>query len=338
MTDREPARIDVGESGYLSHRVVITYSRRACGQLEVDSMKSMQRVFGLAAVAAAMMGCGAETTQTSEASISKQAVTVVECGTQLAQCTLAARGFRALGACSTAFTDCNAQAAEDLLDVEDLLADCRAESQDCLQGAVSLSDIRSCRSVFDACSGDVLDAADAVVGDAVDTAQDAIDEAAAAAIDIINSASGAAGDALALVNTCRESSTDCLTAADSVSDVLACEEVFEECALDAVDLASELVEELPGPTPAEILAAVDACTAKSDDCLSGAVTVTDISACRAVLTDCVDAAAGIVESTVGELPTPVEVIDCNVGLTQCLLTSLNPVACINEANECLDLL
>lgn len=302
-------------------------------------MKSMQRVFVMTAVAA-MVGCGAETTETSEASISKQAVTVVECGTQLAQCTFAARGFRALGACSTAFTQCNVQAAEDLLDAEDLLADCRDESQACLSSAVSLSGIRGCRTVFDACSADVLDAADDVVGEAVDAAQGAIDEAAAAAIDIIQNATGAAGDALQLVNTCREGSTDCLTSADSLADVLACEEVFEECALDAIDLASEIVEPLPGPTPAEIVAAVESCTAKSEVCLDGAVTLSSISGCRALLNECVDAAAGIVEATIEELPipTPAEVIDCNLGLTQCLLTSLNPIACVNEANECLDLL
>ncbi len=301
-------------------------------------MKSMQRVFVMTAVAA-MVGCGAETAPETS-SVSQQAVTVVECGTQLAQCTLAARGFRALGACSEAFTDCNAQAAADLLDVEDLLVDCREDSEACIRGAVSLSDIRACRDVFNSCSADVLDAADDVVGDAVDAAQEAIDEAAAAAIDIIDNATGAAGDALVLVNTCREASTDCLTSADNVDEVLECQEVFEQCALDAVDLASELVEPLPGPTPAEIVAAVEDCTAESDECIQGALSITDISACRAVLSACVDAAAGIVEGTIEELPipTPAEVIDCNVGLTQCLLTSLNPVACINEANECLDLL
>lgn len=303
-------------------------------------MKSMQQVLVAAAVAA-MFGCGAETApETSQASVAKQAVTVVDCGSQLAQCTLAARGFRALGACSTAFNDCNIQAAQDLLDTEDLLADCREDSQACLRGAVSLSDIRACRSVFDSCSSDVLDAAGDVVDEAVGTAQDAIDEAAQAAIDIIQDATGAAGDALELVNTCREASTDCLTSADNVSDVLDCQEVFEQCAVDAVDLASELVDELPGPTPAEIVAAVEDCTSESDECLSGALAVSDIRACRTVLTACVDAAAGIVEETVSDLPipTPAEVIDCNLGLTQCLLTSLNPVACINEANECLDLL
>ena len=300
-------------------------------------MKSMQRVLMVSAVAA-LFGCGAEVApETSQSSVAKQAVTVIDCGSQLAQCTLAARGLSQLGQCTTAFTDCNTQAAQDLLDTQDLLADCRTESQACLRGALSLTDIRACRTTFDACSADAIDAAEQVVGDAVTSAQDAIDDAAQAAIDIINQTTDAAGDALDLVGACQGAATDCLTQADNVQDVLACQHVFEQCASDAVDLASTVLPELPGPTPAEIVAAVGECTDSSDECLAGALTLSDIRACRTTLNDCLDAASGLVDSTVNGLPTPTEVLDCNVALTQCLLTSLNAGQCINDANQCLGL-
>src|SRR5271156_6226374 len=120
-------------------------------------MKTLTQILMLATVGT-LTGCGMspdDNTQAAPAAQSasvKQGVTAADCQTQVGTCVKAAKSFAALAVCTTNFATCPTQAAADAVVPPNLLANCRASTDSCLKGAVTLTDISSCRSVYEACA------------------------------------------------------------------------------------------------------------------------------------------------------------------------------------------
>jgi hypothetical protein len=192
-------------------------------------------------------GCAAEAVPLSDPAIAQveQALTIFDCQAELAQCVRQARGLRALGECTTAFATCNVQAANDVLDETEVLNECRAEANTCLNGALTTADIRSCRGVFRTCAENAVANAQAVLDGAVDAAEDAIKKTADTATTVITNAVGIGSDAFGLLHQCREDATDCIAGVTSTADVGACRVIFDGCAADAVDLVESVVDPVP---------------------------------------------------------------------------------------------
>src|SRR5262249_49518732 len=118
----------------------------------------------------------------------------------------------------------------------------------------------------------------------------------------------------------------------------------DTCANKAISIVSTVVDPLPGPTPSQVVDGLSQCQKESTACLKGAVTVSDVSACRSVLDTCVKNASSLVDGTIGDLtsilPLPVKVpgvnqtVDCTTNLTDCLLKLGNPVDCAAQAQAC----
>src|SRR5262249_54493595 len=115
---------------------------------------------------------------------------------------------------------------------------------------------------------------------------------------------------------------------------------------DAVSLADEVVGDLPIPKPSDIAKDFQECQDQSTQCLKGAITLTDISACKTTLQACVKGATKVADTTVDDvnkllprfiqIPTPTQATDCTAAATQCLLQfGANPIACAQQATQCL---
>jgi hypothetical protein len=314
-------------------------------QVEV-SMKAMQRVSMVAAVAA-MVGCTAEMHE-PEVSQSVHEIGVVECQVELAECTLSARGILARSRCATQYTSCTSQAAIDLLVGQDLLAECRSDANVCLEGVLTLDHIGACRSLYGSCAEDLINTVDESVRNAVDAARDVIDETVGVAIDTVGAATGAVDGALSAVEACRSEAFDCLENVATLNNVSDCRSVFSVCTEEAVSSVEGVIDVLPIPAPGQVIETLDECRAASEDCLEGALSVTDISVCRGTLETCVKGVTDVASDVAGEfddlvgilplpVPPPSEVIDCSAELSLCLLSLKSPFVCAREARECANL-
>lgn len=196
-------------------------------------------------------GCAADAVPQSESEPvigeTEQAITIFDCQGELAQCVRQARGLRGLGECTTAFAECNAQAANDLLDEQEILNDCRAEADTCLNSALTSGDIRACRGIYRTCADSAIATAGAVLDNAVDLAEDAIQQTADAATNVITGAAGLTSDAFGLLQQCRDDANECLDGVSSTADVSACKAIFDGCASDAVDLVDSTVQPVLDP-------------------------------------------------------------------------------------------
>jgi len=290
-------------------------------------------------------GASSEDTGGEITASSADAVTLLDCQKQVTSCTLAARSFRDLGACTTAFQACGQQAALDLAGASNVLSQCRTKANACLESAVTTLDISACRGVYETCAGNVRGTVKDAVAGAVEAAEDAIDATLAAAKDAIDAAAGGAGAALDAVATCETEVTTCLKSATTTGAVSTCRTSFEACVDGVVSALDDVVAPLPGPTPSQIVDSFDACQTSAQACLEKAVTSLDVAACQSTLETCVGGATSLVDATVDDVnailpvpvPTPGTVVDCNAAAAQCLLKFGNPVTCADQAAACLGL-
>ena len=309
-------------------------------------MKSTKTLMTLAALFT-LGACSAEPTASSAPGVTgltEQEQSILDCQKQVASCTKAAHSFSDFAKCTTDLQACTTQATLDLVGQGNLLSTCRSKANTCLKGAVTVSDISSCRDIFAACSTDLGTAADGVLGGAIQTAQDAISKAGKIATDTLDAATGDVSKALDAVGACETQANACLKSVVKASGVTPCEQVFDTCTSKALSLVDSVVAPLPVPMPSQILDGLSQCQAKSTSCLKGAVTVSDVSSCRDVLSTCVKNASSIVDNTVSGitsiLPLPVKLpgvgqtVDCAGGLTECLLKLGNPVDCATQATSC----
>lgn len=310
-------------------------------------MKSLMSVLVLGAVAA-LTGCSTEPnselgTDTVKAGTASEAVTVLDCQKQVATCSKAAKSFADFGKCTTQFQSCTTQAALDLAGQGTLLSTCRAKSTKCLQGALTVSDVSACRDIYNACTADVKATASDVLGSALQTAKDAIAKTEQIATGLISDATGTVGAALDALGNCESKANACLTSAVTVGQVLPCQDAFDTCAGDAVKLADGVVASLPIPTATDVLTALSQCQAESAACLKGAVTISDVSACKSVLSTCVTNANALVDTVVTDVntvlpvpvPTPTQIATCTAAATECLLKLTSPIDCLTQQTLCL---
>jgi ribosomal protein S20 len=264
---------------------------------------------------------------------------------QVGTCVKGAKSFLDLGGCTAKFQACTTQAAADLAGQSNLLKNCRASANACLQGALTVSDIKACRTVFESCANDVQSTATDAVKEAIGAAKDAVDKATDVAVGVIQGASTVATGALDALSTCTKQADSCLAAVVSLNGISVCQASFEKCAGSAVALVDEVVKPLPIPTPTEIANTLAPCQSTAQACLKGAVTATDISACKGALQTCVKNVTSVADSTVDDvnkllppaiqLPTPTETVDCSTAATECLLKLGNPLDCAAQAAKCL---
>src|SRR5689334_13298545 len=266
--------------------------------------------------------CSAEPTGNTAGAVgqTEEELTLIDCQKQVTSCTQSAKSLSDFAKCTTDLQACTAQAALDLAGQGNLLSTCRSKANTCLKGAVTVSDISACRDIFSACSKDVVDTTGDVLGTAVKTATDAIGQAGKVATDIIGSASGDVSKALDVLGTCETKANSCLKSVVQMSDISTCEKAFDGCVDGAVSLVDTVVDPLPGPTPSQLIDGLNGCQTQSTACLKGAVTVSDVSACRNVLQTCVKNASNIVDGLVSDvtsiLPLPLKVpsvgktVDC----------------------------
>lgn len=309
-------------------------------------MKTLHTVMTLAA----MFTLGACSTEPSgtlssapEATAeTEQNLALLDCSKQVAACTKSAKSFSDFGKCTTDFQACTAQAALDVLGQGNLATDCRSKANNCLKGAVTLSDISACREIFGACTTDITGVAGDVLGNALKIAGDAISKASDVATKTIDTATGDVSAALDAVGACETKANACLKSVVKLSDISPCEQTFDTCTSKAISLVDKVVSPLPIPTPSQILDGLTQCQEKSTQCLKGALTVSDVSACKSVLTTCVKNASSVVDTTVSgvtsilpiKLPGVGQTVDCTGGLAECLLKLGNPVDCAAQATTC----
>jgi hypothetical protein len=151
--------------------------------------------------------------------------------------------------------------------------------------------------------------------------------------------------ALALngVRTCRDEVVTCLDAAVTNLDTGTCAASLDGCVDGVVDIIDPVLDPLPGPNASGIVAATGACRTDARDCLTGALTLTDINACSAGLGACIDGLEVIVNDTVDDVnvildplvvPKPENAVDCTLELAQCLADFNNPFDCAEQARIC----
>jgi hypothetical protein len=309
------------------------------------AMKTLHTVMTFAALFT-LGACSSEPTESlpSTTAASTEQITVLDCQKQVTTCTRAAKSFADFAKCTTGLASCTAQAALDITGQGNLLANCRAKADTCLKGAVSVSDISSCRDIYAVCTADIADATDGALSDALKVAQDAVNKAAQLATDTINAATGDVSKALDAVGACETKANSCLKAVVKLSDISPCEETFDTCTSKAISVLDTVTSSLPLPTPSKVLDGLQQCQDQSTACLKGAVTVSDVSACKTVLQTCVKNAASIVDNTVSGvtsiLPLPVKLpgigqtVDCTSNLAECLLKLGNPADCAAQAAAC----
>ncbi|HET9954588.1 MAG TPA: hypothetical protein VFQ61_08790 [Polyangiaceae bacterium] len=159
-----------------------------------------------------------------------------------------------------------------------------------------------------------------------------------------------------IVAECRNTTKDCLKGAVTVTDIRACREVFTACAGDAIDLvdsglaeaidlaehavditvdqATGLLGDVGGLT-SHALNAVDECRAGVTQCLSGVVSVSDISKCQEVFDACVGGAMSVAGVGIQiDLPGSSKT-GCSVGVSACLGSGKPPAQCAIGAQLCL---
>ena len=312
------------------------------------NMNSVKRIWALGAVAA-LSGCAAEPVEPAPSDVAvqsgttSQAVTVLDCQRDVATCTRAAKSFQDFGTCTTTFQSCAAQAARDLAGQSTLLVTCQAKANKCLQGAITVSDISACRGIFQVCTANVSTTANEVLATALKSAKDAITATSDIATGLISGAGGVVGGALDALGICENQASTCLKSAVTVGDLAPCRTAFDKCAGAAVKLVDSTVASLPVPTPTQVVASFAQCQAESTACLTGAVTVADVSACKGVLSTCVKNVSALADTVVTtastvlpvKVPTPTQTLACGAALTDCLLKLGNPLDCTTQATACL---
>jgi hypothetical protein len=314
-------------------------------------MKSAKHLFGLfAGGALALVGCssaepGSFGAAEDSAGSTQEALTVGDCGKQVTLCVQGAKSVSELGGCTAKFEACSIQAAADLAGQGNLLEQCRDSADACLQGALTVSDIRSCRSVLQSCVADAATTGTAAVKEAVDLAKSAVDEATTVAIGVIDTASVVGTGAIDAVEICSTEALSCIDRAATVGGVKSCRQSFEVCLGAAIDLVDDAVAVLPIPPVGQIASSLEPCQKNAVKCLSGAVTLADISACRDTLKVCVQSVTSVGDAIASEvnqllpgiiqIPLPGHAVDCTESTVNCLLKKLTPVQCAADTVTCL---
>jgi len=274
---------------------------------------------------------------------SEQGLSVADCRQDLSGCLSATGGVTGSDQCTLDFESCFSQATQGNVGQGQLVAECRATADDCLDAALNPTDIGACGDGLVECADDVRSdprgffplvrpLVSRVLVTGVRTLRGLVDVSAALP-----------AAALSGVKICRDEVVTCLDGAVSDLDIGTCADSLDVCVDGVVDVIDPIVDPLPGPSGSGIVAATDACRGDARDCLAGAVSLGDISACSDLLGACVDGIDAIVGETVDDVndiidplavPQPEELVDCTLDLVECLADLQNPFDCAEQARLC----
>jgi hypothetical protein len=170
--------------------------------------------------------------------------------------------------------------------------DCQRQVGTCVKAAKKFTDLAACTTGFASCTA----------------------QAAADAVDQPN-----------LLANCRSKADSCLKGAVTLTDISSCRSVYEACASDVTSTAGDALKDAVGAAQSIITAATNAaagvigdatgatgaaldalsaCTAKANQCLDGALSVSDVTPCQDVFETCVSNAVTLVNKVTSELPVP----------------------------------
>lgn len=272
-----------------------------------------------------------------------QSLSASDCRRDLSSCLSNAGGVSDLGQCTLDFEGCFSQAALDGTGQGQLLADCRATADDCLDAAANAGDVSACGDVLVECADDIPNDARGLFAIVRPLVSRVVSTGARTLRGFVDVADALPGVALAGVKTCRDEVVTCLDAAVTDLDIGTCADSLDGCVDGVVDIIDPVLDPLPGPNGSGIVAATGVCRADARDCLAGALSLNDISACGDVLGACIDGIQVIVDDTVDDVndivdplavPKPGEVIDCTLELAKCLADLKNPFDCAEQARIC----
>lgn len=213
------------------------------------------------------------------------------CLDDLRTCVSAAQAPSDLVACEETETACLASSLGVTLPDLSVATTCAEDATTCVANASTLADVTACANTFAACAGGF--ATDVITG--LPLPQELTD----------------AFTALAACNTTLDA---CVQAAQSPSDLTACQEQGATCVGTALGLAL--------PTGADIIG----CTDTASQCVLAATTLTEFQGCVDGLATCVGPAPSSGATT----------IDCAAQFTQCVAT--NPfglLQCADQERLCL---
>jgi hypothetical protein len=273
----------------------------------------------------------------------EQSLSASDCRRDLSSCLSNPGGVSDLGQCTLDFEDCFSQVALDTVGQGQLLADCRATADGCLDAALNAGDVSTCGDVLVECADDIPSGARGVFAIVRPLVSRVVATGSRTLRGLVDVADALPAAALAGVKTCRDEVVTCLDAAVTDLDVGICADSLDGCVDGVVDIIDPVLDPLPGPNGSGIVAATGACRADARDCLAGAVSLNDISACSDVLGTCIDGIEVIVDDTVDDVndiidplavPKPGQVIDCTLELTKCLADLQNPFDCAEQARIC----
>jgi hypothetical protein len=274
-----------------------------------------------------------------------QDLSAANCRQDLRGCLSNAGGVSGVGQCTLDFEGCFSQAALDTVGQGQLLSQCRVTADDCLSGAIDVSDISACGARLTDCADDVLDETRDVFQFFTPIVSRVLHVSGRTVRGVVEVIDGLPAIALSSVRTCRDEVTDCLDDVASDFDIGACADGLDVCVGGVVDIIDPALDALPGPSPSGILTGTAACRADAKDCLVGALSLNDIRSCGDVLGTCVDDVTAILDDTVDDVndivdplpvavPKPSNVVDCTLKLTQCLAGLNNPFDCAEQAQIC----
>jgi hypothetical protein len=222
-----------------------------------------------------------------------------------------------------------------------------ASGEQSLAAAGEGSDTSTCGDPSVGCAGDTADGTPrgarggfAIVGPLVSRV---VSTGARTVRGLVDLADALPAAGLSGVRACRDEVVTCLDAAGTDLDVGTCADSLDGCIDSVVDILDPVIDPLPGPNGSGIVAATGACRVDARDCLAGALTLNDISACSDVLGACVDGIDIIVDEAVDDVndiidplavPKPDELVDCTLELTKCLADLQNPFDCAEQARIC----
>jgi len=245
-------------------------------------------------------GCATHQERGSDPVATEQALTVIDCQTQAAECLGTSPTAELIDACRTEVQACLSDVVGEAQATASAVGECAQASAECASNATTAEEAAACRADFEACVGDVVELPDPP------PPPDLPDP----------------GPALEAANACRQTAVDCASEAASAEDIAACGEAFRAC-------IAELVPEidLPDPPPRPDLGPLLACRDEARACIEGAQGADDVSVCR-------DAFASCVAELAPDLPDPTVVRECVAGLRDCIGAGTSPAECAAQAREC----
>lgn len=268
----------------------------ACAEDAASCVEAATSVADLTACGNALVDCAEDAASATAGSVPGVPSGVTDaldgvraCTDDLRSCVQSAQTPSALLSCQETQASCVADSLGVNLPDPSAVTDCADDAAQCVQNASSVQDVASCSEAFADCAGT---AAQDIVGDLP-------------LPDELTSA-------VSTVSTCADDARACIQAAQSPSDLVACQEAQVTCVTDALGVDV--------PSPEDVVQ----CATSATDCVLSAGSLSDLDGCVDSLTSCV------------ELPTTgLPLVDCSTQFTQCLAQNpFGALQCAEQARQC----